>query len=257
MMYTVTQRVYAVEQPKGGYLPLRNFSSKSYKDGRTLNSTENVHGKYVGLAVDYLTVDYLTRFRMINDADTAFEISMLGAEILRQNYGQVDQYNFCRQLLEAVKKGGTAEAVQLVAYDEVYRAGEIDIPRLAPDDSTIENIEIMVQRGVDFLNRCGSVVQSGFTLEGGYTSTVVNGDGDYITRNALIDFKVLRSDFTKEHSLQILMYYLMGLHSVHKEFKQVKWLALFNPRKNLVKFVSVNQIAAPVIEEVNKNVIGY
>ena len=252
MMYTVTQRVYAVEQPKGGYLQLRDFSSKSYKDGRTLNATENVHGKYVGLAVDYLT-----RFRMTNDADAAFEISMLGAEILRQNYGQVDQYNFCRQLLEAVKKGGTAESVQLVAYDEVYRAGEIDIPRLASDDSTIENIEIMVQRGVDFLNRCGSVVQSGFTLEGGYTRTVVNGDGDYLTRNALIDFKVLRSDFTKEHSLQILMYYLMGLHSVHKEFKQVKWLALFNPRKNLVKFVNVNQIAAPVIAEVNRNVIGY
>ena len=252
MPYTVTQRVYAVEQPKGGYLPLRNFSSKSYKDGRTLNAKENVHGKYVGLAVDYLT-----RFRMINDADSAFEISMLGAEILRQNYGQIDQYNFCRQLLEAVKKGGIAEAVQLVAYDDVYRADEIDIPRLAPDDATIENIEIMVQRGVDFLNHCGPLVQSGFTLEGGYTSTVVNGDGDYLTRNALIDFKVLRSDFTKEHSLQILMYYLMGLRSVHEEFQQVKWLALFKPRKNLVKFVSVNQITTSVIEEVNKKVIGY
>ena len=118
MPYTVTQRVYAVEQPNGGYLPPSAFSSKSYKDGQTLNAKENVHGKYVGLAVDYLT-----RFRMINDADVAFEISMLSAEILRRNYGQINQYNFCRQLLEAVKKGGIAEAIQLVAYDDVYRAG--------------------------------------------------------------------------------------------------------------------------------------
>lgn len=252
MPYTVTQRVYSVKQPAKGYLPLSDFSSKSYKDGRTLNSKENVHGKYVGLAVDYLT-----RFRMINDADAAFEISMLSAEILRHDYGEINQYNFCRQLLEAVKKGGIAEAVQLVAYDDVYRAGVIDIPKLEPDDATIENIEIMVQRGVDFLNHCGPVVKSGFTLEGGYTSTVVNGDGDYLTHNALIDFKVLRSDFTKEHTLQILMYYLMGLRSVHEEFKQVKWLALFNPRKNLVKFISVNKIAASVISEVNSKVIGY
>ena len=252
MPFTVTQRIYSIEQPNEGYLPVSAFSSKAYEDFRKLNSRENVHGKYVGLAVDYLT-----RFRMINDADIAFEISMLSAEILRQDYGQINQYNFCCQLLDAVKKGGIAEAVQLVAFDDVYRAGEIDIPKLEPDNATIENIEIMVQRGVDFLNHCGPIVKSGFTLEGGYTSTVVNGDGDYLTRNALIDFKVLLSDFNEDHTLQVLMYYLMGLRSIHKEFKNVQWLALFNPRKNLVKFINVNRIADSIRDEVNTKVIGY
>lgn len=252
MPYSVTQRVRSIKQPYGGYLPIRSFSSKFYEDGRKLNSQENVHGSFVGLAVDYLT-----RFRITNDADTAFEISMMSAEILRQDYGEIDQYNFCRQLLEAVKKGSIAAAVQLVAYDGVFRAGAIDIPKLEPDDATIENIEIMVQRGVEFLNHCGPLVKSGFTLEGGYTDTIVSGDGDYLTHNALIDFKVLRSDFNSSHSLQVLIYYLMGLHSIHEEFKNVQQLVLFNPRKNVAKFININKIAAPVIAEVNRKVIGY
>ena len=250
-MYSVTQRIRSIKQPYRGYLPIRSFSSKSYEDGRNLNPQENVHGSCVGLAVDYLT-----RFRITNDADTAFAISMMGAEILGQ-CGQTNQYDFCCHLLEAVKNGGIAEAVQLVAYDPVFRAGVIDIPKLEPDAATIENIEIMVQRGVDFLNHCGSIIKSGFTLEGGYTDTVSSGDGDYLTHDALIDFKVLRRDFKSDNTLQVLMYYLMGLRSVHAEFKNVQRLVLFNPRKNVAKFINVNEIAASVIDEVNTKVIGY
>ena len=60
------------------------------------------------------------------------------------------------------------------------------------------------------------------------------------------------------YSLQILMYYLMGLRSENKKyFERVKWLALFNPRKNIVYFVNVKKISESVIEEVSKKVIGY
>ena len=92
----------------------------------------------------------------------------------------------------------------------------------------------MVNRGVNFLKRF-SEVKTGMTFEGGYTNIVVNGDCDYLTDNSLIDFKVLRGNVTNNHTLQILMYYLMGLHSINSsEFQKVKWLALFNPRKNVV-----------------------
>ena len=147
---------------------------------------------------------------------------------------------------------------QLVAYDEVYRAGIIDIPRLEADKFTSENIKIMVNRGVRFLKNCGKEIKSGLYFEGGYTDVVVNGDCDYLTENALIDFKVIRGEMTTNYSLQILMYYLMGLRSEHKkDFEKVKWLSLFNPRKNIVYFVNVKKISESVIEEVNKKVIGY
>ena len=138
---------------------------------------------------------------------------------------------YCLELLESVKIGDISVAVQLTAYDDVYRAGIIDLPKLLPDAATIENIEIMVNRGVSFLKRF-SGIKTDMIFEGGYTDIIVNGDCDYLTDNSLIDFKVLRGNVTKNHTLQILMYYLMGLHSIHSsEFQKVKWLTLFNPRK--------------------------
>ena len=162
------------------------------------------------------------------------------------------------KLLELVKAGDISSAVQLTAYDDVYRAGITDIKRLSPDAATIENIEIMVNRGVSFLKHSGSEIKTGLTFEGGYTDVVVNGDCDYVTDNSLIDFKVLHGNVTKNHTLQILMYYLLGLHSIHSsEFQKVKWLAIFNPRKNVVHYVNVRRIPEVVINEVSREVIGY
>ena len=102
----------------------------------------------------------------------------------------------CLELLELVKTGDISAAIQLTTYDDVYRAGIIDLPKLLPDAATIKNIEIMVNRGVNFLKRF-SEVKTGMTFEGGYTNIVVNGDCDYLTDNSLIDFKVLRGNVTK------------------------------------------------------------
>ena len=253
MPYTVTQRIRAVEQPAEGYIPISKFSVKKYEDFCQLHYKENISANYVGLAVDYLTRFYVTK-----NVEEAFDISMLGAKILREEYGMETEYQNCLELLEKIQQGDVFSAVQLVAYDEVYRAGIIDIPKLEADKFTIENIKIMVNRGVRFLKNCGKEIKSGLDFEGGYTDVVVNGDCDYLTENALIDFKVIRGEMTTNYSLQILMYYLMGLRSENKKyFEQVKWLALFNPRKNIVYFVNVKKISESVIEEVSKKVIGY
>ena len=253
MPYTVTQRIRAIQQPVEGYIPISALSIKQYRDNFSLNSRENIPANYVGLAVDYLT-----RFRLTDDVQEAFDISILGAKILFHNYGMNKEFMYCLELLESVKAGDIFAAVQLTTYDDVYRAGIIDIPRLSPDAATIENIEIMVNRGVSFLKNSSSEIKTGLTFEGGYTDIVVNGDCDYVTDNSLIDFKVLRGNVTKNHTLQILMYYLLGLNSIHtSEFQKIKWLALFNPRKNVVYYIHVRRISEAVINEVLREVIGY
>lgn len=233
-------------------MPVSALSVKQYRDDFSFNPKENISANYIGL-----TVDYLTRFRVTGDIQEAFDISILGAKILFHNYGMDKEFLHCLKLLESVKTGDISSAVQLTAYDEVYRAGIIDLPKLLPDEATIENIKIMVNRGVSFLKRF-SEVKTGMTFEGGYTNIVVNGDCDYLTDSSLIDFKVLRGNVTNKHTLQILMYYLMGLHSIHSsEFQKVKWLALFNPRKNVVYYINVRRIPEAVIKEVSRDVIGY
>ena len=53
------------------------------------------------------------------------------------------------------------------------------------------------------------------------------------------------------------MYWRMGLHSVHPEYKRVKYLGVYNPRMNVVYRLDVSKISADVISTVESEVIGY
>ena len=61
----------------------------------------------------------------------------------------------------------------------------------------------------------------------------------------------------KEHTLQLLMYWRMGLHSIHTEFQGIKYLGIYNPRTNEACRIAVDDIPEDVIAEVEKEVIGY
>ena len=74
---------------------------------------------------------------------------------------------------------------------------------------------------------------------------------------SLWDFKVSKRDPNSKQTLQLLMYYLMGKHSVHKEFDSIEKLAIFNPRKNKIYCAEVSDIPDEVIKEVSEKVIGY
>lgn len=106
-------------------------------------------------------------------------------------------------------------------------------------------------------NQYGPVVFGGLTFEGGYTDTVSSGDGDFMTADTLWDFKVSKSRPTKSHTLQVLMYWRMGLRSIHAEFQNVRYLGVYNPRLNEVYRISVDDIPRDVIVEIDRDVIGY
>ena len=53
------------------------------------------------------------------------------------------------------------------------------------------------------------------------------------------------------------MYWRMGIHSIHPEYKNVKYLGVYNPRMNVVYRLDVNLISEEVISEVESKVIGY
>jgi hypothetical protein len=115
----------------------------------------------------------------------------------------------------------------------------------------------MVKRSLAFFRQYGPVIKSGFTFEGGYNEIVSKGDGDFLTADCLWDFKVSKDTPKSIDTLQILVYYLLGIHSVHDEFLSISKLGIFNPERNTAYQVDLKDIPDKVYHEVSRDVIGY
>lgn len=253
-MYSVTKRVSMVKQPRGGYISPKQFQVIEKNDNMELHENENIHATLIGLAVDYLT-----RLMMKTPKEMAFHISVKGAERIG------DEKN-AEKLLARIKgldNDSILCACKIVGYDICARAGNMGIARykpvneIEPNEETIENIRLMVQRSLDFWSEYGPILKDGFTFFGGYTNVVSSGDGDYLSYDTLWDFKVSKAEPQKTHTLQLLMYWIMGCHSIHNEFDTIKKLGIFNPRKNKIYLLKISDIKKEIIQEVEKEVIGY
>jgi hypothetical protein len=223
---------------------------------------ENISANIVGMAVDYLT-----RFMLSNDLKDAFRISIRGVEcaevLLPESYKATIQkaYDYLDNI-KGLDDDSIINACKLVTFDVFYRNPMVADPSSAentnPDSDTIENIRTMVNRGISFFEAYGPVAVEGFTFEpSGYTEMVSAGDGDFLTADTLWDFKVSKAKPTSAHTLQLLMYWIMGQHSGKAEFKDIKKLGIFNPRLNVVYLLDINKVSTEVIAKVEKDVIGY
>lgn len=259
-MYSVTKRISMIKQPRGGYINKKELSFIQLEDGIALNESENIHANLVGLVVDYMT-----RFLMGTTKEEAFLISLKGAmalDSLKVDKKQSAMKN-AEKLLTNIKEldnESIINACKLVGYDVCFRAGIMGykpVEEINPDTDTIENIITMINRSLSFWKEYGPIIKDGFTFEGGYTDTISKGDGDYLTKDTLWDFKVSKDDPKPKYTLQLLVYYIMGMHSVHSEFKDIKKLGIYNPRMNKVYTVAIDSISTEVIEVVSKDVIGY
>lgn len=278
-MASVTGRISQIKQPKGGYIPPSKFETTAISDGITLNPTENVHGSVIGLAVDYLT-----RFATGTDIIDAFHISLQGAVIAEQ-LGMKGSTAIAKNLLEGINgldDNSIVNVCKLVTFDVWLRnpfnaMNTKGYKETNPDRDTIENIQILVKRNMTFLEKYGPVTKDGFTFEpingtkedytnmiqtgkgtfGGYTKTVDSGDGDFLTADTLWDFKVLRSKLTTKHTLQLLMYWIMGQHSGQEIFQCITKLGIFNPRLNTVYLLDLSNVSQDVIRLVEDEVICY
>ena len=253
-MPSVTARIKEItkEQPRGGYVPIKDFEKIELTDGETLSDIqlENVHTSIVGLAVDYLT-------RFMNGADKAeaFFISLQGARV-------IGEHKTAEKLLDSIVGLDDISIVsvcKLSGFDVVIRAGKgyKPVSEINPNRETIDNIRIMVERSLNFIKMYGPIVKDGFTFEGAYTDVVSSGDGDFLTKDTLWDFKVTIANPSKDHTLQLLMYYLMGKKTTANYFDTITKIGIYNPRKNIVYSKSVDEIDDSVIHIVEHDVIGY
>lgn len=250
-MASVTERIREIHQPYGGYIKPSHFQKTVLNDNITLLPEENIHASLVGLAVDYLT-----RFMMGCSAEKTFEIALIGATRI----GDTDNATKLLARVKGLDTDSISCACKLCGYDVCVRAtpkAYKDVDGINPDENTIFNIKTMVERSISFFNQYGPIVRCGFTFEGGYTATVNTGDGDYLTEDTLWDFKVSKGGITSKHTLQLLMYYIMGYHSVYPEFQSIKKLGIYNPKLNIAYTYDISNLSQCVIDEVADVVIGY
>lgn len=253
-LLSVTNRVKKIKQPRGGYLRPKDFEIAMLQGGGEddLSPNENVNPGLVSSAVEYLT-----RFQTGTDPNDAFTAAKTGA----MNVGELPLFE---ELLTGVcdlSDESVEAAIKLSGFDSAFRAGKAayrPVEEIRPNRETVENVRKMVDRSVLFFDQYGPIVLDGLTFEGGYTGYVVAGDGDFLTKDTLWDFKVSKQRLQTKHTLQLLMYWRMGLHSAHSEsYKSIEYLGVYNPRKNIVYRLPVSKIPPETIDEVEVKVIGY
>ena len=270
-MATVTERIERIKQPYGGYIPISGFQKIQLNDGVTLNAKENVDSRLIAGAVEYLT-----RYKFSNPEEKfgkrvtdAFSVSLRGAVVAREYFGQKDAVDIFKKLLVDMVRskdisGIITNALKIVTFDVWYRNPLQGVPDLwksvLPDEATIENVRAMLKRSTSFFRKQGGITANGFTFEpDGYTSTVDKGDGDFLTADTLWDMKVYRptTKIKPKHTLQILVYWIMGQHSGQEIFRNITDIGLFNPRMNTAYVLEVSKIPPEVIHEVEDKVICY
>ena len=249
-MVSVMTRIGKVKQPRGGYIKPKDLSVFELNDGIDLHAEENIHATLVGMAVNYLT-----RFTLGTSLEEAFKISLRGAR-------NVKELDYALELVSGISgldDNSIESACKLVGFDVAFRnsiAAYIPVQSIQPDHFTISNIRTMVERVIAFTEKYGPIVKDGFTFEGGYNQIITTGDGDFLTKTGLWDLKVSKSDPTNKHTLQLLVYYLLGLRSIHDEFDDIKELGIFNPRLNRVYVIQIKDIPSEIMAEVASEVIG-
>lgn len=249
-MVSVTQRIKQVKQPRGGYIKPSEMRTRRLDDGHETamdHKIENIHPILVGISVDYLV-------RLSNGSapHDAFAISLAGARAIG-----FDAFSDAFDAVENLDAGRVDEetvisACRLAGYDVAYRAGvEFYNPdsQTTPDAVTVKHILTMVERSRTFFREYGPIVSNGFAFDKPF-GLITSGDGDFLTKDTLWDFKVSVNPPTKDHTLQLLIYLILGLASERPEFEQISSLGIFNPRRNIVHQIALVDIPEAVMEEV-------
>lgn len=199
---------------------------KSFSNGFPQPPRETIQPFFSGLLVDYLT-----RLTLTHNPKQAFAIPL--------KTGVADAYNIVNTIKPNISDETILKACQLLPYDQLYRRGILEDETPEPTDQDLTQIKAMIQNAIALLKVCQfnseDQIQSEIEFPNAFNDIVTNADADYMTDHVLIDMKVSKYVPYKKYWLQLLIYYIIGLHSDNKkQFQQLTHFAIINPRLNKI-----------------------
>lgn len=260
--HSISRRSETVKQPRGGYIPLSWFRTRTYGVKRLHVEDEALLPREMGMLIDYMT-RYAATMRAGQSkqkANRAFETCIQGA----YNYGG-EAPCICRYEMSLIDYPFTCESVRhalnVVYYDDfsvvcTHRRKK----KCIVDDKEARMVLAMVNNALRQFDADGGMRAYDFIIHGNDKVKYVSGGrGDYLTKNTLYDMKVSYSVPLDAWRLQIVMYYLMGLEMGLKAFMDVKYVGIANPRLNMTWRCSVATLRRhkTILRGICKDVIGY
>lgn len=180
---------------------------------------------------------------------------LLGARLV----GESERAESLLARVDGFSMRSVTAACLLLDYDSAGRRGPAYwlARRPVPDDATRENLTRMVARSLAFLDEYGPVVWRDFSFEGAYTDRITSGSGDFLTADTLWDMKVSKWPPNSKQTLQLLVYWRLGVHSVHAVYRGLTRLGLFNPRLDTAWILDVDRIGGDLVSWADHELIGY
>ena len=223
-----------IEQPEVGHILPKPFEVTSLGDGGdALNPEENVSLDLVASAVGYMA-------RIMSGESTE---SVFGFPLFLARRIGGDAFAFEAQHLidgiDGLDDGSIINALKLSGFggrffadSESYRPLE----EINPDEVTIQNVRTMVKRLLRFFDAY---------------------DVKSPVSNTLWDLNVSTLRPTEAPPLQSLTGWRERLHSPLTWWHDFKYLGVYNPRLNKVYRISVDDIPDDLINEIDRDVLGY
>lgn len=252
---SVTERAKTAQQPKGGFLPKSAFLMMKVGSDPSLGDRSN---RIIEIPTEYASMvgtitDYLTRMYITKDKETAFKTSLIGAMLINKS-------EFAKELLDEINFLGSntvINAIKLTGFDRIIKNGFPDYQEPPiPPVKVIYDIVDLVYRCIDFFS-VRNITETGFAVNGGKETLVSFGEGDYLSKTELIDLKVSKTIFSSAWSLQVLMYYIMGLHNNELKFNSIDYIGIYNALKNEFYRISIKDIPDEIMYQVSSDVLGY
>ena len=271
----ISHRTATARQPRDGYVPLSWFRSRTFGpevpfDGNRLKPSE------VGTLVDYLTrySDMREKGLSKQEADVAFESCMRGATNLERNL-RYNKREFkdspiacCKSELAKVTyplNNLSVKAAARVTFFDAFVNTDVrhhtrKFSNFDLSDGETARIRRMVRNGIRMMGADGGIKTFDFVIpKDPHSTRITGGRGDYLTEKTLYDMKVSWSEPKVEWTLQILIYYLMGLSVGLDGFDKLKYIGIVNPRLNKTWRCSTATLRRNknALRKVCESVIGY